>query len=191
MKRKSIGTDYSMCVQPTFLIGTYNEDGQANFAPITWVSATYDGKKYFITVSIYGNKLTKQNILRTKQLSVNLVSTDMLDLVDYFGDSSLKNSEKTNISFSYTASDYVQAPLLDLSRWVYECEVSETTKFGESDTFFCSIKNIQIDENIKVGNTFEINLVPFEPVVYSGQYHSIGNHLGQIGDFYKKSYEKL
>jgi len=29
-----------MCVQPTFLIGTYDENGIANFAPITWVSVT-------------------------------------------------------------------------------------------------------------------------------------------------------
>ncbi len=175
-----------MCVQPTFLIGTYNEDGKPNFAPITWVSATCEGEKYLITVSIHGNKKTKQNILRSKQLSINLVSVDMLNLVDYFGSSSAKNNEKANISFSYTASEYVYAPLLDLSRWVYECEVSEAIKVGESDTFFCIIKNIQIDENINVGNTFEVNLIPFEPVVYSGQYHSLGKHLGQIGDFYKE-----
>ncbi len=187
MKRKSIGTNYSMCVQPTFLIGTYNEDGQANFAPITWVSATYDGKEYLITVSIYGKKRTKQNIFRTKQLSINLVSVDMLELVDYFGSSSLKSGEKASPSFSYTASESVQAPMLDMSRWVYECEVAETIQIGDSDTLFCRIKNIRIDEKIEVGNTFEVNLIPFEPVVYSGQYHSIGEHLGQIGDFYNKS----
>lgn len=40
VKRKSIGTHFSMCVQPAFIIGTNNEDGTHNFAPITWVSAT-------------------------------------------------------------------------------------------------------------------------------------------------------
>ena len=127
-----------------------------------------------------------QNIVRSKQLSINLVSVDMLELVDYFANSAAKNNERENISYSYTESEYVHAPLLDLSRWIYECEVAEVIKTGESDTFFCRIKNIQIDESIKIGNTFEINLIPFEPVVYSGQYHSLGKHLGKIGDFYNK-----
>ena len=40
VKRKSIGTHYSMCVQPAFIIGTNNEDGTHNIAPITWISVT-------------------------------------------------------------------------------------------------------------------------------------------------------
>lgn len=42
--RKSIGTQHSMCVQPAFLIGTYDLNGNVNFAPITWVSITWDPK---------------------------------------------------------------------------------------------------------------------------------------------------
>lgn len=34
--------------------------------------------------------------------------------------------------------------------------------------------------------TFKINLEDFQPVVYSGMYHSIGKCLGKIGDFYKE-----
>ena len=43
MKRKSVEPKFSMCVQPAFIIGTNNEDGSYNFAPITWVSATCEG----------------------------------------------------------------------------------------------------------------------------------------------------
>ena len=43
MKRKSVNPNYSMCVQPAFIIGTNNEDGSDNFAPITWVSAEQIG----------------------------------------------------------------------------------------------------------------------------------------------------
>jgi flavin reductase (DIM6/NTAB) family NADH-FMN oxidoreductase RutF len=42
VKRRSVDPIYSMCVQPSFIIGTNNEDGSANFAPITWVSATHE-----------------------------------------------------------------------------------------------------------------------------------------------------
>lgn len=52
ISRRSIGTGYSMRVQPAFMIGTNNEDGSHNFAPITWVSITnerddeYDTRYY-------------------------------------------------------------------------------------------------------------------------------------------------
>lgn len=50
-KRRSVDPIYSMCVQPSFIIGTNNEDDSANFAPITWASATHEeGDGYlFIT----------------------------------------------------------------------------------------------------------------------------------------------
>lgn len=180
MKKKSIGTNYSMCVQPTFLVGTYNEDGSPNFAPITWVSATCEGQEYLLVVSMFGTKKTKQNVIREKALTVNLVSTDMLGLVDYFG-----SPEKDSYKRTYCCdrSEFVYAPVLDVSRWVYECEVVSSVKTGASDTFFCKIRNIQIDESIEVGDTFEIDLTKFDPVIYSGQYHSLGKNLGKIGDF--------
>lgn len=186
MKRKSIGTNYSMCVQPTFIIGTYNEDNSPNFAPITWVSATCDGEDYLLVVSMFGTKKTKQNVIRTRSLSVNLASVDMLDLVDYFG-STEKNTNKPE--YSYEKSEFVFAPVLDQSRWVYECEVVSSVKTGASETFFCKIKNIQIDENIDVGGTFDVDLTKFDPVIYSGQYHSLGKHLGKIGVFLENKAE--
>lgn len=186
MRRKSIGTTYSMCVQPTFIIGTYNEDGTPDFAPITWVSATNEGTEYQLVISMFGNKKTKQNFMRSKALSVNLVSTDMLELVDYFGRTSCINSSKNDITYEYSKSNCVNAPTLNKSRWVYECELSETYRTGDSHTFFCRIKDIQIDADINIGDTFSIDLTYFDPVIYSGQYHSIGKHLGAIGDFYNK-----
>ena len=60
-KRKSVGADYSMCVQPAFLIGTYDENGIPDFAPITWLSVTYSGERYMLMVSMFGSKKTKRN----------------------------------------------------------------------------------------------------------------------------------
>jgi len=65
IKRKSIGTHFSMCVQPAFIIGTNNEDGTHNFAPITWVSITNEKENdYLLIISMFGTKRTKQNVIR-------------------------------------------------------------------------------------------------------------------------------
>ena len=184
VKRKSIGSHFSLCVQPTFIIGTNNEDGTYNFAPITWVSVTHEKEDdYLLTISMAGTKRTKQNVMRTGVLSVNLVSTDMLTLMDYFGTHHAAVGNKDRISYSVCRGEVVDVPVLGASRWVYECEVVQSVETGNSVTFFCRIRNIQIDERLACADTFDINLTELEPVIYSGMYHSIGKLLGKIGDF--------
>ena len=95
INRKSVGTHFSMCVQPAFIIGTNNADGTYNFAPITWVSVTNEKENdYLLTISMFGTKRTKQNVIRSGVLSVNLVSTDMLELMDYFGTHHAKDGNR-------------------------------------------------------------------------------------------------
>ena len=186
MKRKSIGTRHEMIVQPTFIIGTYNEDGTPDFAPITWVSKTCEeGDTCLIVISMYGAKQTKQNVLRTGQLAINLATTKMLPLVDYFGQISGKKGLKDALPYAWDKAPYVDAPTLGDSPWVCECQVARQVTTGESDTFFCRIKNVQVAEEIDV-DRWGVDLTEFNPVIYSGDYHSLGKHLGAIGDFYPR-----
>lgn len=184
MKRKSIGSGMSMCVQPAFIIGTNNGDGSSNFAPITWVSVTCEGgNDYLLVISMYGDKITKQNVIRTGLLSANLVSEDILPLMDYFGTRSAKDGKKDGAAYSESRGKTLDVPVLDESPWVYECEVKQSVETGASTTFFCRIRNIQINETLQVPDPFHVDLTKLNPVVYSGMYHSIGKLLGQIGDF--------
>lgn len=186
VRRKSIGTHFSMCVQPAFIIGTNNEDGTHNFAPITWISVTNEKENdYLLTVSMFGTKRTKQNVIRTGILSVNLVSTDMLDLVEYFGIHHAEDGTKNVIPYIVGRGSVVDVPILEASRWIYECEVVKSVELGESTTFFCRIRNIQVDEQLECKDTFDVDLTKLDPVIYSGMYHSIGKLLGKIGDFTK------
>lgn len=183
-KRRSVAPVYSMCVQPAFIIGTRNEDGTANFAPITWVSVTHEkGDGYLLVISMAGTKRTKQNVLRTGIFSANLVSTDMLPLMDYFGSRHAENGRKDEMEYSVSRGAVLDVPVLDQSRWVYECEVSRTVETGDSATFFCAIRNIQMDERLHCRDLFDVDLTVLDPVIYSGKYHSLGKLLGEIGDF--------
>lgn len=186
MKRKSVDPTFSMVVQPSFIIGTNNEDGSYNFAPITWVSATCEGgDDYLIVISMFGTKATKQNVVRTGLLSVNLVNREMLPIMDYFGSKHAKDGEKNDIKYGVSRGAVLDVPTLDESPWVYECEVAKSVETGDSTTFFCHIRNVQMDERISPKNTFDIDLTELDPVIYSGKYHSLGEKLGEIGDFCK------
>ena len=183
-KRRSVDPVYSMCVQPAFIIGTNNIYGTANFAPITWISVTQEaGDGYMLVVSMFGTKMTKQNVLRTRMFSANLVSTDMLELMDYFGSRHASDGKKDGLEYHVSRGEVLDVPVLDQSRWVYECEVAKTVETGDSTTFFCPIRNIQMDEALVCRDTFDVDLTVLDPVVYSGKYHSIGKKLGDIGDF--------
>ncbi|MBO7423084.1 MAG: flavin reductase family protein [Oscillospiraceae bacterium] len=183
-KRRSVDPIYSMCVQPAFIIGTNNEDGTANFAPITWVSVTHEeGDGYLMVISMFGTKMTKKNVLRTGIFSANLVSTDMLPLMDYFGSKHAKDGAKNDMSYNVSRGEIVDVPVLDESRFVYECEVERTVETGDSTTFFCRIRNIQMDEKLVCEDIFDVDLTVLDPVIYSGKYHSIGKMLGNVGDF--------
>lgn len=186
MKRKSVDPTFSMVVQPSFIIGTNNEDGSYNFAPITWVSATCEGgDDYLIVISMFGTKATKQNVVRTGLLSVNLVNREMLPIMDYFGSKHAKDGVKNDIKYGVSRGAVLDVPTLDESPWVYECEVAKSVEIGDSTTFFCHIRNVQMDERISPKNTFDIDLTELDPVIYSGKYHSLGEKLGEIGDFCK------
>lgn len=186
MKRVNSTKEHSLCVQPVFLIGTYNEDNMPNFCPITWVSVTYDNSEYLLVISMNGSKKTKDNISRTGLLSANLVSTDMLVLLDYFGSRSGKDGQKNDISFDYDDGHALHVPTLRLSRWVYECKVMNTMQNGDAITYFCRMENVQIAEAMqKADGLWGLDLTILEPVIYSGMYHSIDKCLGKIGDFYK------
>ena len=183
-KRRSVEPVYSMCVQPSFIIGTNNEDGSANFAPITWVSVTQEEDNgYLLIVSMFGTKTTKLNVLRTGIFSANLVSKDMLPLMDYFGSRHAKDGKKDGMAYSVSRGEVLDVPVLDQSRWVYECEVSRTVETGNSTTFFCPVRNIQMDERLVCRDPFDVDLTVLDPVIYSGKYHSLGKLLGSIGDF--------
>ena len=73
--------------------------------------------------------------------------------------------------------------MLDASPWVYECEVKQTVETGDSTTFFCRIRNIQMDARMNCKDTYDVDLTQLDPVIYSGKYHSSGEKLGSIGDF--------
>ena len=184
VKRRSVAPIYSMCVQPAFIIGTNNEDGTANFAPITWISVTQEKDDgYMLVISMYGSKRTKQNVLRTGVFSANLVSVDMLPLMDYFGSRHASDGPKDGVMYEAGRGEVLDVPVLEQSRWIYECEVARIVETGNSTSFFSPVRNIQMDERLSCRDPFDVDLTVLDPVIYSGKYHSLGKLLGDIGDF--------
>ena len=193
MKRINTTEGYGTHIQPVFLIGTYNEDGFPNFCPITWVSSTWDNDHGLMVISMNGAKKTKENIARTGIFSANLVSTDMLELLDYFGSCTALDAPKNTLPYEYEDGHVLRVPTLNASRKVFECEVVNTFETSDTTTYFCISKNCQVIEGLSskaqdiegMGSGVQ-NITLLEPVVYSGRYFKVGEFLGEMGDFYIK-----
>ena len=183
MKRINNGEKYMTHIQPVFLIGTYNEDGTPNFCPITWVSSTWDKDHDLMVISMNGAKKTKVNIARANMFSANLVSTDMLELLDYFGMTSGLDAPKNAVPYEHESGHVLNVPTLNASRRVFECEVVGTYETADTTTYFCRARNCQEIEGLDGGQG---DIALLQPVVYTGRYYKVGEFLGEMGALYKK-----
>ncbi len=169
--------------QPMYLIGTKNEDDTPNFCIITWLGFSFDNGPHLM-LTIGGSKQTKTNIMREQSFSANLISTDMIWLADYFGTTTGEEKLKNDMSFQYSWGNHRKVPILDQSKWVYECSVSKTIELEGSHLFLARIENIQIDKSLEDMNMEMIDLEKLDPVIYAPyNYFSIDKRIGGCGEW--------
>ena len=170
--------------QQLFLIGTTNEDGSANFAPISWVSFTW-GPPCCLVISINGTtrkKQTTQNIERTKVLSATVVTPDLLAFAEQHNRATQR--EGITLPQEFERGKVLDVPLIKGAKWSYECEVIQTVRIGGCDTHFAAFRQVNVRADVQALPFFDLREI--NPVVYSpGNYFTVGEHLGEIGDYAK------
>ena len=185
MNKINIPPEQVFCPQPMYAIGTYNDDGAPNFCIITWIGFNWNGGPH-IMLGIGGAKRTKDNILRDQVFSANLVSADMVWLADYFGCSRGYDGRKDRVAYDCAPGAALHVPVLDRSKWVFECKVSKTVELDGSHIFISKIANIQIAEQFKSMNLEMIDLMQLDPVLYAPyNYFALGQKLGDCGEWEK------
>jgi flavin reductase (DIM6/NTAB) family NADH-FMN oxidoreductase RutF len=183
MNKISISPERRFCPQPMYIIGTFNENKTPNFCVMTWIEFNMNGSPHLI-LGIEGEKRTKDNIIRTKQFSANLVSQNILKLADYFGNIKGNVEKKDKIKYEYMNGDKTNTPILEESKFVFECSVEKTIKLEGSEIFISKIINIQIDEKLKNMNWELMDLIKLDPVIYAPyNYYSIKEKIGNCGEW--------
>ncbi len=118
--------------------------------PLTVVGAEVDGKVNWLIVGhtgIIGHDLllvsmskshhTNQGIRKSKKLSVNLVSREMLSKADYVGSVSGASVDKSGV-FDYHWGEN-GSPVIDASPLTMECDVVDIYETEGFDNFICSV----------------------------------------------------
>jgi flavin reductase (DIM6/NTAB) family NADH-FMN oxidoreductase RutF len=171
--------------QQVFLIGTYDENGDERFAPVSWISYT-NGAPACLIISINGTKRTKSNIERTGLLSATVVTPELLAFAES------KNSATANkdslVNVKTIKGSILDVPLIADSAFSYECQLLKIVELGMTHTYFAEIKKVNIRDDIAKLSFYDLRYI--NPVIYSpDNYFTVGNHIGRIGDYSKNKLE--
>jgi len=169
MEKINISPERIFCPQPVYLIGTKDEYGIVNFSVKTWISFCWNNSPHisFCNSEYQWETKTKNNIIKTEKFSANLVSCDMLKLSDYLENVSGNDTKKSKLEYKYTNGYKLDVPIIENSKWVFECELTKKIELIGSIIFIGEIKNIQIDKRLEDMDRENIDLKKLDPVIFA------------------------
>ena len=171
---------------PVLMIGTYDEEGNANVMNIAW-GGQCGPKHIAINIGLPEvEKKTLKNIKAKKEFTVSYATKDTMAISDYFGLFSGNNINKIEeAEVTVLKAENVDAPLIAEYPLTAECKVLEMneTDIGEMH-IIGEIVNISADESIldEEGN---ISVDKLQPIIYD----SIGKTYRVVGEVVGTAFE--
>lgn len=175
--RKSFGPKSYFYPLPVLIIGTYDENGNANAMNAAWGSL-YDATKVILCLSA-GHKTTK-NILAKKAFTVSFGDKAHVVACDYVGMAS-GNTEEHKLEkagFTTTKSELVDAPIINELPVTLECKFLKQTEDGN---IIGEIVNVCADEKV-LGEDGKIDASKLQAISYDpshNEYVVIGEAVGK------------
>ena len=135
MEKKNIGNLLALYPKPMTVVGAEVE-GKVNWLVVGHTGIIGHDR---ILVSMSQSHYTNQGIRKSKKLSINLVSREMLPKADYVGSVSGASADKSKV-FEYHWGEN-GTPVIDASPLTMECDVMDIYETEGFDNFICSIAN--------------------------------------------------
>ena len=174
--RKNFGAKPILYPQAVFIIGSYDENGNADAMNAAW-GGVAGVNKIFMCIS--SHKST-DNLLARKAFTVSMGTADQMVACDYVGIVSANNEpEKMKKSGFHTVrSEYVDAPVIEELPMTLECRLISYDP--ETHYMFGEVVNVSADEAI-LGEDGNIDIAKLRPIIFDGihaAYHVIGEKVG-------------
>ena len=187
MGKISLKPNNDYCPQTLFLYGTYDEKGNPDFGLFCWLSYIWDGEMG-VMCCIGGDKLTRENIERSKVFSANLVTEELLPVADYLGHVNGKNPDKMKIDLDIAKGEVLDVPILDKAPVVFELEVTDFVRKHDGEIMLCKIRNVLQDEYLSSDDSVEQKLSRIAPVRTTARTYlnNEGKALGAWGEPMKR-----
>ena len=174
-EKKNIGNVLALYPKPMTVVGAEVE-GKVNWLVVGHTGIIGHDR---VLVSMSKSHYTNQGIRKSKKLSINLVSREMLPQADYVGSVSGASVNKSG-AFKYHWGEN-GTPVIDASPLTMECNVEDIFETESFDNFICSIVNTYaapevLDSEGKLDYT-QLKPVLFEFPTYS--YIATGEIIGK------------
>lgn len=171
--RKDLGNKMNFLPLPVLMIGTYDENGNANVMNAAW-GGIYDYGKIYISLSKHK---TTENLKIKNAFTVSFATKDTEVISDYFGVVSGNDEDKIAKSGVHVVkSNFVDAPIIEEYPLTLECTV-ESFENGDliGKIVNCSIDERYLDEkgNIDVD---KMEIITFD--MTSNTYRVLGEVVG-------------
>ncbi len=141
---RAFGYGYPM---PLLMVSTYDENGTVNVMNLHWCTMNHGG---YINLGVGTNKKTHENIEKMGAFTVALATQNLMKEADYFGSvSGYVDSDKfAKAGLKATKSRYVNAPIIEESTLVIECELAEIVRGNHIHAIVGKMVNISVDESV-------------------------------------------
>lgn len=157
--KKNIGSLLALYPKPLTVVGA-EVGGKVNWLVVGHTGIIGHDR---ILVSMSKSHYTNQGIRKSKKLSVNLVSREMLPKADYVGSVSGASVDKSEV-FEYHWGEN-GTPVIDASPLTMECDVVDIYETEGFDNFICSIANTYAAPDVLDGDG-KLDYTRLKPVLF-------------------------
>jgi len=169
---------------PVSLVGAH-VDGKPNFLAVAWFTMA-GSKPPRIAISLGKGHYTNPGIKENRTFSVCLPSEDMVELTDYCGIVSGKQSDKSEI-FDLFYGELKTAPMIKDCPLNMECKLVEIVESSSNEIFIGEIKGTYTEERFLTDG--KLDLRKTKPLILSQpdtSYWSLGEPVARAFNIGKK-----
>ena len=157
--KKNLGNLLALYPKPMTVVGAEVE-GKVNWLVVGHTGVIGHDR---ILVSMSKSHYTNQGIKKSKRLSVNLVSREMLPKADYVGSVSGATVDKSEV-FAYHIGEN-DTPVIYASPLTMECEVVDIYETDGFDNFICAIVNTYAASDV-LDSDGKLDYTKLKPVLF-------------------------
>lgn len=177
MARVDFGAKPYTYPQPVLIIGTYDENGNANAMNAAWGGVSEVNE---ICICISEDHKTTLNLQKTGAFTVSMGDAPHMAACDYVGMTSGNDvpNKLEKAGFTVTKSTRVNAPIINELAVCLECRVKSYNP--ESCILLGEIVNVSVDEAAMTDGAVDVAKVQpimFDP--FNSAYHVVGEKVGE------------
>lgn len=178
MKKKTMGAKPFLLPMTTVLAGA-NREGKANYMPVSFCGIIQQSPA-LIAISVGPTHYTNKAIKDSQGFSINIPSSDMVEVTDYCGLISGINHDKSEL-FENFYGKLEDIPMIKECRLNLECKLVNSIDLGGThELFIGEILESYIDEDCITNNLPDIKKI--DPITYSvgsNEYWKVGEYIGK------------